>query len=189
MGLFERCEARRGAILKLKLSAIHGIPVQTQSIIEFDLDEPALAASAACAPVTANQAAMEETYFVMPVRVYVGGTDVLAMNSGAARPLPLIGFATDLRLALEQLEAGRRMDVYLAGGDELSLCLQDDLIEIQRVPDGQIAKVARSELRAAARSFSARVRATLLQRVPELRSHPNWLDWFPEDGRHTQTRT
>lgn len=150
--------------------------------IHFELDEMALAADAECAPAGADPAALEETYFVMPVRFEISGVDVLALQGGVARPLPLIGFAIDLLSALEPLESGQRTDVYLAGGDELSLHRQDEMIELQCVPDGQTAKVGRSELIAAARSFSARVSALLLQRVPEIRNHPTWLEWFPESG-------
>ena len=49
--------------------------------LHFQIDEDELAADLAASPEAANPAAVEQTYFVMPVRFAVGETDFLAFRN------------------------------------------------------------------------------------------------------------
>jgi hypothetical protein len=148
--------------------------------LDFKLDKSSLEEDLACSPANANPAALEETYFVMPVSFVVDGTDVLALPGRSTHELPVLGFAADTLRALEQLKPGEEKNLFLAGGGELRVRFDGRGFDISCSLNGHSVHVARDELISAFRSFAGKVKAMLVVRVPEIQTHEMWRRWFPE---------
>lgn len=78
-------------------------------ILDFRVDDEGLAEDVGTGAEIANAAAIEETYFVMPVRFAIGNTELLAFPGVHAtwRPQPIVGFATHLAAAVLSAERGK----------------------------------------------------------------------------------
>jgi hypothetical protein len=151
--------------------------------LDFQIDEDELAADLAASPEAANPAAVEQTYFVMPVRFAVGETDFLAFPGvyDRWRPQPLLGIATHLVLALQAIKPGQPSRCNVADGGRLDFEQFGATIAISSsVLPGQIANVPAGELIGAASRFRDEVRDFLAERVPAMTQHPYWKTWFPD---------
>lgn len=148
--------------------------------LDFKLDESSLAEDRAASPATANPAALEETYFVMPVTFVVDGTNVLSLPGRSTHELPVLGFAADTLCVLEQLNRGEEKKLYLAGGGELRVRFDGHVFDIACSLNGRSVRVMREELLGAFRTFAGKVREMLVARVPEIQTHKMWRQWFPE---------
>ncbi len=152
-------------------------------ILDFQVDEEGLAEDLGASPETANAAALEQTYFVMPVRFTVGNTDLLAFPGAYEtwRPQPIIGFATHVLGAVLGVKPGEPACCHIADGGRLDFERFDWTIRVSStLLRGRGESVPATELISAARVFRDRVRDFLLQRVPAMKEHPWWNKWFPE---------
>jgi hypothetical protein len=73
--------------------------------LEIRIDEPSLKDDLRFDPAGADVALLEETYFVMPVRLAISGQELLTPDGWA--PLPILGFARRLYEETRKLEPGR----------------------------------------------------------------------------------
>ena len=150
------------------------------TILDFKLNESALAEDLACPPESANPAALEETYFVMPVSFVVDGIDVLALTGRSTHELPVLGFAADALRVLEQLKPREEKALYLAGGGELRVRFDGHGFDVSCSLNGNSVYVERDELITAFRMFAAKVKKMLVVRAPEIQTHKMWPQWFPD---------
>lgn len=170
--------------------------------VDFQLDEACLADDLQHSPETASSAALEETYFVMPVRFCVNGVElfeqpgekrrsmiVVGAESGPQRvelpndkgywlPLPVLGFATHMLQALDQAKQEGMRKLYLAGGGYLVLSRHGELLSIKTSINENCASMEFSEALKAFRAFHEKVRQFLAWRVPKLQQHGSWKQWF-----------
>lgn len=170
--------------------------------VDFRLDEASLVEDIQHAPAGANPAALEETYFVMPVRLCVNEVELFEQldrekrNVFIARPeqsaqriqlpneesrwlpLPLLGFATHALQALNQMKPGGEQKVYLAGGGDLMLARQGEQLSVESSINGKSSSTQFAEALNAFRAFSEKVRQLLVSRVPAIQQHPSWRQWF-----------
>jgi hypothetical protein len=170
--------------------------------VDFRLDEASLAEDLQHSPESANPAALEETYFVMPVRLCVNGVELLeqphrakrnvfvgAAEQGVQRierpneasawlPLPLLGFTTHALQVLNELKPGGENKLNLAGGGHLMLARENDQITVESSLNGKRSSTQLAEAVNAFQSFSEKVRQLLVNRVPEIQQHPAWKQWF-----------
>ncbi|WP_248582715.1 hypothetical protein [Nocardioides sp. InS609-2] len=79
-------------------------------------------------PESAPAAAIEHTYFVVPVRLTVDGQALLAYRGVYAdwRPLPVLGFAIQMRGIVTGLKDGQSGTVTLEDGGFLSITRHGD---------------------------------------------------------------
>ncbi|MDP3155769.1 MAG: hypothetical protein Q8N23_24060 [Archangium sp.] len=149
-------------------------------MIEFDFrpDEGVLAENAEGEPQAADPAALEETYFVMPLRFSVNGAEVLGAGGEPWWDLPLLGFATHLQACLERLIEQGKAQMFLAGGGSLVWRLRDDAAEVRNSLSGATVPMSLAELHSAVAALFQRVRQFLLTRFPSMVAHPRWTDWF-----------
>ena len=152
-------------------------------VLDFQVDEDGLAEDLAASPETATAAALEETYFVMPVRFAVGSAELLAFPGAydTWRPQPILGFATHLFAAVMSVTSGGRASCHTTDGGRLVFEPSDSITRISStlLPDSKVS-VPTIELIGAARALRDRVEELLLQRVPTMKEHPWWSKWFPE---------
>lgn len=170
--------------------------------VDFRLDEASLAEDLQHSPESANPAALEETYFVMPVRLCVNGIELLEQSGHAKRnvfigadehglrqtqrpneascylPLPLLGFATQALQALNQMKPGCVQKLYLAGGGDLLLARHGEQLSIESSISGKSSSTEFAEALSAFRAFSEKIRQLLVSRVPAIQQHPSWRQWF-----------
>jgi hypothetical protein len=170
--------------------------------VDFRLDEASLAEDLQHAPESADRGALEETYFVMPVRLCVNGVELLEHPGRAKRnvfigageqgvqriqlpneasswlPLPLLGFAKDVLQALNETKPGKERKLYLAGGGELVFVRQGEQLSVASSITGKSASTQFAEVLNAFRTFSEKVRQLLVGRVPGIQQHPSWRQWF-----------
>jgi hypothetical protein len=151
-------------------------------ILDFLLDEETFDKDLRSSPETANAAALEQTFFVVPVRFASGETELLSFPGAydAWRPQPLIGFATHLVVATQGASPGTMASCHLADGGRLDFERIDYTIRVSSTLLPQQVEIVKAvELVRAARDFRERVRTCLSLRVPALSRHPWWGKWFP----------
>jgi hypothetical protein len=148
-------------------------------ILDFRVDADTLAQDLDHQPALASPAALEETYFVMPVRFAIGGTELLSVPGQVEpwRRLPLIGFSTDLHKTVALLGA-QGATCYLAGGGELRIRPQDGFVGVTSSLSQTTAVAPMHELLEAVDSFCLHVRGFLATHVPDLHSHQSWVNWW-----------
>jgi hypothetical protein len=148
--------------------------------LEFDIDEGALAKDLEFSPETASPAALEETYFEMPVRFSANGVQLLEVR-GSSSPisLPLLSLASYGREQISALTRDVSWTYELPGGWRLHFVRQADDVTIQSDVNQTKVSVPYAELKAAWDRFSQDVRAFLERRVPKLQKHPMWDTWMP----------
>jgi hypothetical protein len=148
--------------------------------LEFETDEAVLAEDAHLDPASANPAALEETYFVMPFRFAIDGAELLGVNGKRTHPLPLLGFSSDLHQTIKNLRVGEAKKFYLAGGGHLVLERVGRTLRVFSSLTGKTAFVDADSLSHAVRFLLARVRALLAKHFPKMQTHPAWQNWFPQ---------
>lgn len=151
--------------------------------LDFQIDEEVLQEDLGTRPQDAARAALEHTYFVMPVRFTAGQTDLLTFPGvyTSWRPQPLIGFSAGLVRAASATE-DHPVSISIADGGRLNFQFSDAGIRVtSSLLPRDVEVVPQRELIDAANSFRERVRDFLLERVPLLRTHPCWMTWFPSD--------
>jgi len=149
--------------------------------LDFQVDEDALAEDLESRPTEANTAAVEQTYFVMPVRFAVGETELLAYPGvyESWRPQPLVGFSTHLVGSILAVSPGETKRCYIADGGHLDLARSEWTMRITASLLKRTESVPTNELLTEARAFRERVREFLLERVPGMGRHESWQVWFP----------
>jgi hypothetical protein len=171
--------------------------------VDFRLDEAGLVQDLKQSPETANPAALEESYFVMPLRLCVNRVELFEQLNRAKRrlftgetgrsvqqvqladeascwlPLPLLGFATGALRALNETKLGKERKLHLAGGGELVFVRQGEQLSVASSISGKSASAQFAEALNAFLTFSEKVRQLLVSRVPAIQQHPSWRQWFP----------
>jgi len=147
--------------------------------LDFEMDQHVLEEDLRASPVNADAGVLEETYFVMPVKFVVDGTDLLSLPGHQAHSLPLLGFTTHMLQALEQMAYTGQRRVYLAGGGDISLRAAGNRVEISSSLTNRQVTVDRAELLLALRNLAARVQQQLRSLVPGMDRHSSWRNWFP----------
>jgi hypothetical protein len=148
--------------------------------LAFDVDASEIAQDLSADPLNAHPGVVEETYFLAPVTFVVDGRNLLAIR-GMRHRLPVLGFATDMLEALNQLRPNEERQVALAGGGSLTLRVMPPNVEIASSLTKERVVVESQELIRAFRRFAATVQHELLRQMPTLRAHRNWNRWFPAD--------
>lgn len=142
-------------------------------------DDEALRADLEESPVEAPAAAVEQTYFVVPVRLAVDGQELLAFPGvyDAWRPLPLLGFAPRLRDLAIGLRDGEAATLSLADGGCLELRRNGAEVLISSSITGDEATVSAQQLAEAAGALARDACAYVLSVIPEMASHGSWELW------------
>jgi hypothetical protein len=171
--------------------------------LEFHFDEASLAEDMRHSPESATSAMLEETYFVMPVRLCVNGVELLEQpnrevkNLFVARmghapqrfasvtescwlPLPLLGFATHGLQRLRQVKGGDEQKLYLSGGGQLDFILNGERIAIKSSLNDRSSLAQLPEIVNAFQDFSESIRELLVHRIPSIQQHASWKQWFPD---------
>ncbi len=154
--------------------------------IEFAIDKDALAKDLELSPERAHAVALEETYFIMPVRFCIGDVDLFMSPSSAEPwiPLPVLGFANRLLEGLQKVQPKTNTSIYLAGGGSLQVALlAEGEVVIECSLTSKTGSDGLGKVMDAARMFSDEVQRLLLSRAPLLRFHPSWVAWFPNSDR------
>ena len=148
-------------------------------------------------------ALFEQTLLVVPVRLRVGGQDMLAIGrssttawsvnpSGTAAPTepvefetwteePLLGFLCRLRDAVAAAQRSGRAHCYLIQDRDLTLTLRQRSHLAVTSPTGTVTAVAPlHEFIDEIGRFEGSVREWLEAEAPQLVRHPSWPEWFPE---------
>jgi hypothetical protein len=147
--------------------------------LEFQIDEGVLAEDAAEDPATADASALEQTFFVMPVRFAVNGTELFGIRELEHwQELPLLGFATALRRVIVELRKNSHARTFLAGGGELRCQRTDDAVQLVNSLNKRVATADAEALRAAVQDFARRARLFLETRFPPIQTHPHWRSWW-----------
>jgi hypothetical protein len=148
--------------------------------IEFQVNELELANDRKYDPAAAPAAALEATYFLMPVRFAVNSTELLAPKASSEPwlPLPLLGFAFHLYLAMAGIERDGERLVSIGGAGDLRLYRSGNVLHIESKFAQESVKVQLDDALAAAEKFRTRVRKFLADQVPKLPTHPSWPRWF-----------
>lgn len=134
------------------------------------------------APEAAPAAAIEHTYFVVPVRLSIDGEELLAYPGVHPdwRPLPVLGFASQLLNAVAGLEHGQSGTVTLEDGGLLSIARDRDNFFITTSLSVVSASAPRDEFVRAAVSFARAACDYVLSLAPGMVAHPAWSGWCPE---------
>jgi hypothetical protein len=147
--------------------------------LEFDIDESALAEDLESSPESANPAALEETYFLMPVRLTVDGIALLQLrgSTSSALPLPLLSVASFGWERISQLGENEVWTYGLPGGGKLLFTREGDAVTIRSDLNGAVVSTSYAELVREWREFRKRVKDFLAEHVPKLRTHSAWTTW------------
>jgi hypothetical protein len=151
------------------------------TITEFKLDDASLREDILHSPERANPAALEETYFVMPVRFRINDAELLQLPKKESPwlPLPLLGFAANAVQVTKELLVNKEKKLYLPGGGHLMFARHDDQLSITSSINNRTALTQLSDVRGSLHDFADRVRQLLLQRIPRIKQHGSWDQWFP----------
>jgi hypothetical protein len=173
--------------------------------LQFKLDEVVLREDREANIREASAGALEETYFVMPVRFKVGTQELLEIPARAEPqeiwvsvpgggitpsqreqvsspwlPLPLLDVATVGRAKVREAWQTGEAKYDLPGGWSLHLRKVDGDIFIKSDVNQRVGQVAYQDLMEAFDKFRSTVRDILAKEVPELKTHHNWEQWFTE---------
>ena len=136
------------------------------------------------APEFAPAAAIEHTYFVVAVRLNVAGEDLLVFPGVYPdwRPLPVLGFASQLRRTVLALEYGEEGTITLEDGGFLSISRgRDNLVFTTSLAPIRVSAL-RSEFIAAVLNFSREACGYARSMSPTVTTHPSWGSWCPESS-------
>lgn len=157
-------------------------------LLEFQIDEGTLAADREIDPRTADAAALQETYFLMPTRLQVHQEELFAVPPKGHRKdvspwleLPILHIAT---VGLQKVkDIGKQgQSIYTLPGSGWRLRFQasgQDVLMHSEV-NGRQSCVRYTELLAAFEHFASTVREVLSHKVPELQENPYWGKWLRE---------
>nr|WP_285963858.1 hypothetical protein [Oscillatoria laete-virens] len=156
--------------------------------LDFEINESTLAEDASMKPAIANPAALQETYFEMPVRFQIGGVELLQIPQGdeVFLELPLVDVATSGLKCVKNLESEKIAIYHLPGGWNLNFKREENTVTIESSVNGRFAKTGYAELVGAFEFFSEKVRSVLLAKIPELSMHPDWGHWFSNEATHSE---
>jgi len=139
----------------------------------------------------------------MPVRFCINGAELLELHASGNRDvfivpphgeaqrvqlpyeerawlrLPLLGFATDMLQALQEMGMHGTQKVSLAGSGTLHLAREGDQLFLTS-DNGKTVTTDVAEVIDAFRDFLGKVRSMLLSHVPEIENHPFWDQWFSQ---------
>ena len=156
-------------------------------LLEFQIDDGALAADREIDPRTADTAALQETYFLMPTRLQVHQDELLAVppqGKKDASPwleLPILHVATvGLQKVKELCKEGQSIYTLPGSGWRLGFQTSGQDILIHSEVNGRQSCVHYAELLAAFEHFASTAREVLSHKVPELQDHPYWGKWLRE---------
>lgn len=140
---------------------------------ELDADE---------APELAPAAAIEHTYFVVPMRLNIDGEELLAFPGVYPdwRPLPALGFVSQMFKTLSRLKDGESGTVTLEDGGLLLIACHSDTLILKSSLSLRSVTVPRADLLSAAEMFARVVCDYVLSVSPAMTTHPAWSDWCPE---------
>lgn len=175
-------------------------------LFEFQFDPGVVAEDRTTNIAVANSSALQETYFVMPVRLTIGHVELLEIppkydqrlqrnikgnyipgqkgNTLVTMPwleLPLINLASvglDAVIAVGQ--QGSSFYTLPDFGWRLVFTLFEKDVEVHSQVNGNTARVKYDSLVCAFRKFTLEVKATLKREVPELQEHVVWGRWLQE---------
>ena len=157
-------------------------------LFEFQVDDGALAADREIDPRTADAAALQETYFLMPTRLQVHQDELLAVppqgNRKDASPwleLPILHVATvGLQKVKDICTEGQSIYTLPGSGWRLRFQTSGQDVLIHSEVNGLQSCVHYAELLAAFEHFASTAREVLSHKVPELQDHPYWGKWLRE---------
>ena len=133
-------------------------------ILEFQVDESTLKEASEDSIVDANAAALEVTYFIMPVRFRLNGVELLGEKRGKESkvcfphpehgmrgthtlaspscwlPLPLIGFASNGIRILHDVAVGRKGQLSIADAGSLRFSRENDKVLVVSDLNGHLAE-------------------------------------------------
>lgn len=153
--------------------------------LAIQVDDEALRADLEESPVDAPAAAVEQTYFVVPTRLSVDGTELLAFPDvhDRWRPLPLLGFAPQLRDLAIDLGDGEAATLSLADGGSLEFQRDGGKVQISSSTTRDQAVVPAEELVEAAVALAEDACASVLSIVPAMVTHGSWSAWCADRRR------
>jgi len=133
-------------------------------------------------PESAPVAAIEHTYFVVPVRLNINGEELLAYPGVYPdwRPLPVLGFATQLRRTVVELGHGQSGTITLADGGFLSISRDGDSLVFMTSLAPVRVRTSRDEVVRAALDFSLAACKYVQTVAPAISTHPAWGGWCPD---------
>lgn len=134
------------------------------------------------APESAPAAAIEHTYFVAPVRLTVDGQELLTFPGVYPdwRPLPLLGFSSQLCNTVAGLEDGESGTVTLEDGGFLLITRDGNRLVIATSLTPVSATVPRDEFVSAVANFARAACNYVLSLSPGMAAHPAWTGWCQE---------
>lgn len=170
--------------------------------MEFRVSQASLSEDKQSDPASREAGVLQETYFVMPVRLRVTDVDLLEThatdntvfsgNPGDASleissasfdipwmELPLLGVASLLPVCLEQAQREGVSQFNLPGsGFRLLFRVSGEEICVESEVNGRQACASYDELSDGFRRFASSVRRFLLSEFPDLAQHKYWGSWL-----------
>ncbi len=135
-------------------------------------------------PEFAPAAAIEHTYFVVPVRLSIDGEELLAFPGVYPdwRPLPILGFASQLRRTVVALEHGQARTITVEDGGSLSISRDGDSLVFTTSLAPIRVSASRDELITVVLNFSREACDYARSVSPAVSTHPSWSSWCPESS-------
>jgi hypothetical protein len=157
-------------------------------LLEFQADEETLAADREIDLRTADAAALQETYFLMPTRLQVHQDELFAVPPKGHRKdaspwleLPILHVATvGLQKVKDICKQGQSIYTLPGSGWRLRFQASGQDILIHSEVNGRQSYVHYAELLAAFEHFASTAREVLSRKVPELQENPYWGKWLRE---------
>jgi len=155
-------------------------------LLEFQLDRNVLDDDRATDLGTADAGALQETYFLMPVRLKVSEAELLKMPPGGRGrltspwlTLPILHVATvGLHKVKEARESGTSTYTLPGSGWRLRFAVSGQDISVYSEVSEQGSCARYEELLQAFEHFASTVREVLSRETPELKEHPQWGRWL-----------
>ena len=158
-------------------------------VLEFCIDERVLEEDLEVyLKSSLSRDALDVTYFIMPVRLAIGGVEMLEWSGPDAGPPSVWCDLCLLDLAAGGLECVRSLEdntqaTYssLEDARELKLQRHGDTVRVHSPRNGHEATAGYEDLLNAFEAFARNVKQTLLKALPELRNDEYWGAWFRSD--------
>src|SRR5262245_20776714 len=99
-------------------------------ILDFAIEEYELVQDRQYSPLTADPGVIETTYFMMPVRFCIDGTELLETPTSAWVAQPLLGVATHLVYALRTLRSTGAAIYSVADGGTLRFLRRGQRVQV-----------------------------------------------------------
>lgn len=162
----------------------------SETSIQFLVDEVVMRSDLECDPMRAGAASLEQTYFVMPTAIRVGGVELLQMPAqgdvgiflgridgsvelsrapaaeGRWQGLPLLGTVGALSRLMCNIRAGNSFTMNLAFGWSLTWSVRNERVHVVSNLSGRTSSASIGEVAVAHRAFSCAVRARALGESP-----------------------